>query len=141
MKALVFLCSASLNGFYMPYIFSRKFTSSGKPCVPLVRTMCAKDGGSLSQPWYSSGLKFECTQCGDCCSGSAGSVRFSEIEGNAIATRLNMPFPQFLETYCRKNGQNQWELKEVKVHLFSTYYIVSLATTEYLGVTVSKTRT
>ncbi|MFM1805538.1 MAG: hypothetical protein RL136_2417, partial [Planctomycetota bacterium] len=28
-------------------------------------------------PWYAEGLRFECTQCGNCCSGGPGAVWFT----------------------------------------------------------------
>lgn len=41
-----------------------------------------------SQPWYAEGLKFECTQCGNCCTGAPGAVWVSEEELQAIADEL-----------------------------------------------------
>ena len=35
--------------------------------------------------WYASGLKFECTQCGNCCSGPPGYVWTTKEEIKAIA--------------------------------------------------------
>ena len=40
-------------------------------------------------PWYQSGLSFECTQCGNCCSGPRSGyvwVNDSEIERLAVAS-------------------------------------------------------
>ena len=31
-------------------------------------------------PWYAAGLRFFCTQCGDCCSGAPGFVWVNEEE-------------------------------------------------------------
>ena len=28
----------------------------------------------MNEPWYSDGLKFDCTGCGDCCTGDPGYV-------------------------------------------------------------------
>jgi Fe-S-cluster containining protein len=42
-------------------------------------------------PWYQDGLQFTCTQCGDCCTGSAGFVWVDEAEIGAIAEHLNKP--------------------------------------------------
>lgn len=36
-------------------------------------------------PWYSAGLRFECSQCGNCCSGNPGAVWVTEQEIRAIA--------------------------------------------------------
>lgn len=38
-----------------------------------------------SQPWYHEGLRFTCTQCGNCCSGGPGVVWLTESELQAIA--------------------------------------------------------
>ena len=40
------------------------------------------------EPWYKDGLKFECTQCGNCCTGAPGVVWLSEEELEAIADYL-----------------------------------------------------
>lgn len=42
-----------------------------------------------SKPWYAEGLKFECTQCGNCCTGAPGAVWISEDELQDIADHLN----------------------------------------------------
>ena len=36
-------------------------------------------------PWYQEGLSFQCTQCGNCCSGPPGVVWVTEDELRAIA--------------------------------------------------------
>jgi Fe-S-cluster containining protein len=43
------------------------------------------------QPWYRDGLRFRCTQCGDCCTGSPGFVWVDNDEIAAIATHLDKP--------------------------------------------------
>jgi Fe-S-cluster containining protein len=40
---------------------------------------------SDSIPWYHGGLRFECTQCGNCCTGAPGVVWVTEDELKAIA--------------------------------------------------------
>jgi uncharacterized protein len=37
------------------------------------------------QPWYHDGLRFTCTQCGDCCTGSPGAVWVDDSEVEEIA--------------------------------------------------------
>ena len=44
---------------------------------------------SESAPWYSDGLKFECTQCGNCCTGAPGAVWISDEELHEIADHLD----------------------------------------------------
>jgi hypothetical protein len=41
-----------------------------------------------AQKWYSQGLKFECTQCGNCCSGDPGYVFATREEVRRIAEFL-----------------------------------------------------
>ncbi len=38
-----------------------------------------------SRPWYHEGLRFHCTQCGNCCTGGPGAVWVSEDEIRKIA--------------------------------------------------------
>lgn len=40
------------------------------------------------EPWYRNGLRFECTQCGNCCSGFPGFVWVNDEELAAIADFL-----------------------------------------------------
>jgi Fe-S-cluster containining protein len=41
-----------------------------------------------SPPWYGEGLRFACTQCGNCCSGFPGFVWITPEELSAIADYL-----------------------------------------------------
>ena len=43
---------------------------------------------SESQPWYKNGLQFQCTQCGNCCTGDPGVVWVSDEELREIAEYL-----------------------------------------------------
>jgi hypothetical protein len=58
-----------------------------------------------SPPWYSDGLAFSCTRCGDCCTGSPGYVwvRREEIEG--LARFLGMSVEAFGRRYLRRVGR------------------------------------
>ena len=38
-----------------------------------------------AEPWYQDGLKFNCTQCGDCCTGAPGFVWVNQAEIEAMA--------------------------------------------------------
>jgi Fe-S-cluster containining protein len=38
-----------------------------------------------SEPWYRDGLRFRCTQCGDCCTGAPGYVWVSAEEVAELA--------------------------------------------------------
>jgi Fe-S-cluster containining protein len=57
------------------------------------------------QPWYSAGLRFECTQCGDCCTGAPGFVWVNDAEIAALAALVGEPdVEQFEDKYVRKVG-------------------------------------
>jgi Fe-S-cluster containining protein len=43
------------------------------------------------QPWYREGLRFQCTRCGNCCTGPAGFVWVDDDEVRAIAEHLGEP--------------------------------------------------
>ena len=63
------------------------------------------------EPWYAQGLKFTCTQCGNCCTGGPGFVWISEEEVLRLAEFLKLSPRQVLAKYCRKVGP-RWSLKE-----------------------------
>jgi Fe-S-cluster containining protein len=65
------------------------------------------------QEWYADGLKFTCTQCGNCCTGPEGYVWINEAEIKAMADHFKLlPF-EFLRRYARKlNGR--WSLNEIE---------------------------
>lgn len=62
-------------------------------------------------PWYHAGLKFECTQCGDCCTGSPGHVWVNNEEIAALATLLGTSVDEFEDQYVRRVGARK-SLKE-----------------------------
>ena len=51
--------------------------------------------------WYADGLRFECTQCGNCCTGDPGYVWLSESEQKQIAGALGLDLSEFLLRYTR----------------------------------------
>ena len=56
-------------------------------------------------PWYADGLKFRCTQCGDCCTGAPGFVWVNQEEIEAIAATIGMSdIEQFEREYVRKES-------------------------------------
>jgi len=55
-------------------------------------------------PWYAQGLKFTCTQCGNCCTGGPGYVWISEIEIARLSDYLKIPAEEVLSKYCRKTS-------------------------------------
>jgi Fe-S-cluster containining protein len=52
-------------------------------------------------PWFSGGLKFTCSQCGNCCTGGPGFVWISKIEIQRLAEYLKITAEQVVEKYCR----------------------------------------
>jgi Fe-S-cluster containining protein len=61
--------------------------------------------------WYADGLRFSCTQCGNCCSGPPGTVWVTAEEGQRIARRLGVDQGTFYERYARPVGK-RWSLRE-----------------------------
>jgi hypothetical protein len=55
-----------------------------------------------ADPWYSDGLSFTCTQCGNCCTGGPGVVWISRDEIVRLADHLKITPEQTVERYCRK---------------------------------------
>ncbi len=55
-----------------------------------------------SAPWYAEGLRFACTQCGNCCTGPSGVVRFTSAEGRGMAKALGLDEAAFYARYAHK---------------------------------------
>lgn len=64
-------------------------------------------------PWYAEGLSFECTGCGQCCTGAPGFVFVTEKEIVAIARHLGLSVREFSRRFLRKIG-DRFSLKEYK---------------------------
>lgn len=56
------------------------------------------------QPWYHEGLRFQCTQCGDCCTGAPGFVWVNQEEINVLAAHLQLDPDEFERKYVRRVG-------------------------------------
>jgi Fe-S-cluster containining protein len=56
------------------------------------------------EPWYQDGLRFECTQCGDCCTGAPGFVWVNKEEIAGLAGRFEMTVADFEAKYVRSVG-------------------------------------
>ncbi len=54
--------------------------------------------------WFQDGLQFECTQCGDCCTGAPGYVWVNAEEIAALAKHLGLPINEFEQKFVRKIG-------------------------------------
>lgn len=55
-------------------------------------------------PWYKDGLPFQCSQCGDCCTGAPGYVWVNKEEIEALARRFSMTVEDFERKYVRRIG-------------------------------------
>lgn len=54
------------------------------------------------KPWFSGGLRFTCTECGNCCTGGPGYVWISGVEIARLAQHLGLSTRQVRIKYCRK---------------------------------------
>jgi Fe-S-cluster containining protein len=65
------------------------------------------------KPWYSNGLRFRCTQCGNCCRnhGEYSFVNLTEVELRAIPQYLGISREDFLRRYCTKAAGSLWTLR------------------------------
>ena len=60
----------------------------------------------MKRPWFADGLRFTCTQCGNCCTGAPGYVWVTDEEIAALAARLGLPLVPFEAQYVRDvNGR------------------------------------
>ena len=59
---------------------------------------------SNEKPWYHGGLRFRCSQCGDCCTGAPGFVWVNKYEIATLARRLDMDEEEFERRYVKKVG-------------------------------------
>jgi uncharacterized protein len=57
-----------------------------------------------THPWYHRGLHFQCTGCGDCCTGAPGYVWINKAEIEAIAAHLKLDIAKFEKKYVRLIG-------------------------------------
>lgn len=57
------------------------------------------------QRWYRDGLRFQCTQCGNCCTGAPGYVWVNKQEIQQLAAQMGMANQQeFEDQYVRRIG-------------------------------------
>jgi Fe-S-cluster containining protein len=65
--------------------------------------------------WYNKGLNFQCTGCGQCCTGAPGYVWLTEEDIERLSTHLQMPRKEFLRRYTRF-VRGRYSLTEKKPH-------------------------
>jgi len=56
------------------------------------------------KPWFQKGLRFQCTQCGNCCTGAPGFVWVNREEIAALATHVGLEVEEFEQKYVRSVG-------------------------------------
>lgn len=54
-----------------------------------------------SEPWYKEGLRFKCTECGQCCTGAPGYTWVNDEEIETIANHLKLSLEEFGRRYLR----------------------------------------
>lgn len=54
--------------------------------------------------WFKNGLRFECTECGDCCTGAPGYVWVNGEEIRALSQVVGLSVEEFEATYVRQIG-------------------------------------
>ena len=71
--------------------------------------------------WYAGGLRFQCTQCGDCCSGAEGYVWVNQAEIDALAGAMdrsrNYIVNQAIEQYLEANT---WQMERIRDGIAAT---------------------
>lgn len=55
-------------------------------------------------PWFQDGLRFNCTQCGNCCTGAPGYVWVNQAEIDALAEQHGLSVDDFERKYVRRVG-------------------------------------
>lgn len=53
------------------------------------------------EPWFQDGLKFKCTECGQCCTGSPGYVYLSKSDLIRLAAHFEISEKEFSKKYTR----------------------------------------
>ncbi len=71
------------------------------------------DNQHANLPWYKDGLRFKCTECGKCCTGSPGYVWVEENEMQEIADYLKISLSDFKKKYTRQRD-NRYALIELR---------------------------
>ena len=65
----------------------------------------------MGDPWYQDGLRFRCTQCGNCCTGAPGYVWVTDEEVEDIARHRGESPVETLALFTRLIGKRR-SLKE-----------------------------
>lgn len=60
-----------------------------------------KTDSQQNEPWFSDGLRFKCTGCGKCCTGSPGYVYLSLADMERLAAHFKLSESEFAQKYTR----------------------------------------
>jgi Fe-S-cluster containining protein len=71
----------------------------------------ASEERNMAEPWYRDGLRFQCTMCGNCCTGAPGYVWVTPEELQALADHLGRPVEEVQSLYTRR-AQGRVTLRE-----------------------------
>lgn len=78
---------------------------------------------NADREWYADGLRFQCSQCGNCCTGPPGYVWFTMDEAEGMATHLKMSLAAFLAKHARQ-VHGRWSLRETRTsHGFDCIFL------------------
>ncbi|HEX2583036.1 MAG TPA: YkgJ family cysteine cluster protein [Chlamydiales bacterium] len=59
------------------------------------------DAIETQEPWFHEGLRFKCTGCGQCCTGTPGYVFLSEPDMERLAAHFSLSIQAFARKYTR----------------------------------------
>ncbi|HYE61850.1 MAG TPA: YkgJ family cysteine cluster protein [Phycisphaerales bacterium] len=81
--------------------------------------------GGPGAEWFAhgEGLAFQCTLCGNCCTGAEGYVLFTDAEAAALARRLNITLPEFLELYTHDTIRGRSLKERETTHGFDCVFL------------------
>jgi uncharacterized protein len=80
-------------------------------------TDCAEN-----EPWYKDGLRFKCTGCGKCCTGSPGYVWVTEDEIVKMSEFLGIGVDEFVKKYIRQRF-DRYALIEMKAKNYDCVFL------------------
>ena len=81
-----------------------KRAKRGDDSTPKKKQSRVKAKVTNDEPWYADGLRFTCTQCGDCCSGEPGYVWVDQSEIDAMASVMGIEVEEFEHKFVRQVG-------------------------------------
>lgn len=90
---------------------------------------------AADEPWYKDGLRFECSGCGNCCTGAPGYVWVNKEEIQAIADHLEMTVELLERKHVRKIG-----IRKSLVELPKSNYDCTFFDNETRGCTIYEVR-